>query len=40
MICLCNIDYTFEYLLNKLYIHPFLKGMYENTHEYPVYGMF
>lgn len=40
IICACDTDYTFGHLLDKCYMDPILREMYENRKAYPVYGMF
>ena len=36
----CDMDYTFNDLLDKSYMDPVLKMMYENDKDYLIYGMF
>ena len=36
----CDMDYTFNVLLDKSYMDPVLKMMYENDKDYLIYGMF
>ncbi|WP_455539135.1 phytoene desaturase family protein [Terrisporobacter sp.] len=36
----CDTDFTFNHLLDKSYMDPSLKKMYENHNDYFIYGMF
>lgn len=40
IICACDTSYTFRHLLDKSYMDPMLKEMYDNPETYPIYGMF